>query len=95
VSVQEEKPDSLLHFTRDFLKWRKDHPIFRHGDIRFHDKGEDVIMFDRFDDHNNFTCAFNLTDKPQVIEDVKGDVVKSMEYAEGQLNPFGFVIARA
>ncbi len=73
VKAQEKDKNSVLHFTRDFLIWRKTKPALMHGDITFIDTGsESVLAFDRTWGAQNISCVFNLSDQPQSC---KGDTL--------------------
>lgn len=62
VAVQEDDPDSTLHFVRRFLSWRRDYPDLRTGDMKFVDTGrDDVLSYTRGD----INCLFNLSGEPQ------------------------------
>ena len=98
VRQQELDATSMLNFTKAFLKWRKDHPVFRDGEITFIDHGEDILIFRRHNDTENYTCLFNLREDERKIK-LKAPV-SEMHYAldsssEGDcvsLGSFGFAI---
>lgn len=61
ISRQNRDPHSPLNFTRDFLAWRRHHPVLRDGDITFHDQGDACVVFERISDNGTrYLCAFNL-----------------------------------
>lgn len=60
VAQQESDANSMLNFTRNFLKWRKEIPALRGGDIRFMDTGHPVLAFTRREDGASVLCVFNL-----------------------------------
>ncbi|MGQ5523000.1 alpha-glucosidase family protein [Chitinimonas sp. PSY-7] len=64
VDKQEIDQQSTLHFYRQFLNWRKTHPVLRVGDIDFLDTPEPVLAFTRTLDDETWLCAFNLGAKP-------------------------------
>ena len=47
VDVQEKNKTSPLHFFRNFIQWRKNHPSLISGDIRFLEAPEPVLAFAR------------------------------------------------
>ena len=47
ADVMENDPDSLLHFFREFLGWRKQHPALVRGNQRFITAKENVIALER------------------------------------------------
>lgn len=66
VESQEKDEDSVLHFTRAFLKWRRTKPALIAGDIEFVNTGsEAVLAFRRIAPEETVLCVFNLTDAPQ------------------------------
>ncbi len=66
VKAQEKDKNSVLHFTRAFLTWRKTKPALIDGDITFIDTGsEAVLAFNRTQGTENMNCVFNLSDQPQ------------------------------
>lgn len=57
VATQEKDKDSILNFTREFLKWRKTKPELRDGDIKFIETGDKKLLaFSR----GTLNCVFNL-----------------------------------
>ena len=60
VDVQDTQEDSVLNAYRRLLKWRRDHPALRDGDIRFLDAPEDVLLFIRDCDEERLLVAINL-----------------------------------
>lgn len=66
VDVQEQDADSMLHFYRRFMAWRKSQPLLVGGDIRFADAPEGCLLIERFDRNapdQRLWAAFNLTEK--------------------------------
>jgi len=61
VDEQLRDPDSTLNFARGMLALRRSRPALRVGDIQFHDVGENVISFQRFDSDQKILCMFNPT----------------------------------
>lgn len=65
VETQEVNDDSVLHFTRQFLQWRKTQDALINGEIVFHDTGdEQLLSFERTKNGQTVSCAFNLSDHP-------------------------------
>lgn len=61
VNLQEADPNSMLNFTREFLKWRKENPVLIDGDIHFLEvMDEEIIAFERCRGHEKMLCVFNL-----------------------------------
>nr|MDH4450522.1 alpha-amylase family glycosyl hydrolase [Rhodoferax sp.] len=61
VSVQEASSDSLLHFYRQLLRWRKLHPVLIHGTLRLHAGNVQVFAFERQHEGTTLLCVFNLS----------------------------------
>ena len=75
---QEKQAGSVLHFTRAFLKWRKEQIALWRGDIRFIDTNDDhLLAFERTTDDKTVLCMFNFS----ADEKTYGDIT---------LAPFGF-----
>ncbi|KRG76951.1 alpha-glucosidase [Stenotrophomonas chelatiphaga] len=64
VAVQEAQPDSVLLAFRRFLAWRRTQPVLLHGDIRFLDSAEPVLLFERTLGDEVMLLAFNLSSLP-------------------------------
>ena len=99
VRQQELDKESMLNFTRDFLKWRKNHPIIQLGDIDFIDHGSDVLAFTRSFEGQDVLCVFNLVEAEKTLpaqgkEKILYSVGASMEGASDSvsLSSFGFAI---
>jgi alpha-glucosidase len=67
VQTQEADPNSLLHYYRAALAFRKAHPIMIEGDIAFVNTGEPVLAFRRSGDAQSILCIFNLSPDPARI----------------------------
>ncbi|HBR69396.1 MAG TPA: alpha-glucosidase, partial [Rhodospirillaceae bacterium] len=79
VDHQDVDPNSVLSFTRKFLRWRKTQPDLMRGDIDFIDTGNDKILaFWR----GKMLCAFNLGDKEKSL---------NIDGKELSLAPYGFL----
>jgi alpha-glucosidase len=61
VDAQEKDENSSLHFFRNFIKWRTQHPELSAGDIKFYDAAEPVLAFAR----DGMIAVFNMSDKAQ------------------------------
>jgi|APTNR8051073442_1049403.scaffolds.fasta_scaffold01828_2 alpha-glucosidase len=64
VDAQDADAASTLNFTRRFLAWRRGHPVFRHGAIRFLDAPEGVLAFERQSADVTLRCVFNMSAEP-------------------------------
>lgn len=56
ADVQENDPDSMLNFTRDLIKWRKEQPALVSGKIKVLSTHAPVLAFVR--EHNDQTMLF-------------------------------------
>lgn len=68
VSVQEQDKDSILNAYRTFMRWRKQQPALRLGDISFVADGEDHLIFTRTYGGETLLCAFNFAAQENVID---------------------------
>ncbi len=64
VDVQERDGDSVLAFTRAFLRWRKTRPALIRGALRAVEAGHDLVAFERRLDGERLYCLFNTADRP-------------------------------
>jgi alpha-glucosidase len=60
VESQEQNPQSVLNFTREFLAWRKQHPAMINGEIEFLESSEDHLVFTRYNADEKITCTFDF-----------------------------------
>lgn len=68
VDRQEQDENSVLNFSREFLRWRKKQPALITGGIEFHDFDDDKILgFTRTNDEQTIFCLFNLSDKKKTV----------------------------
>lgn len=77
VDRQEKDPESVLHFTREFLAWRKQQTVFdQESGMRFIETKDDrILSFTRTHPEQTINLRFNLS--PDVVDG---------------LNPFAFQI---
>ncbi len=74
VARQEKDQNSVLNFTRHFLRWRKTRPAMVTGEMRFIDSGrDDVLIFERSGDGDSVLCAFNLSKNDVSMDGVAMD----------------------
>jgi alpha-glucosidase len=67
VVASEQNADSVLHFARHFIKWRKNYPAIIGGDLAFADMPEPIIAFTRSSGGAEIFCAYNLGDQPMTV----------------------------
>ncbi|GAB4352358.1 MAG: alpha glucosidase [Oricola sp.] len=60
VDTQQGREGSVYEFYRDFLEFRREHPVLAKGEIRFIDAPADVVAYLRTDGSTTLLCAFNL-----------------------------------
>lgn len=64
IDRQESDGNSLLRFTRDALKLRREHAALRLGSMTILQSDADVLAFERTADGDRLRCTFNLSDRP-------------------------------
>ena len=60
VSRQQADPHSVLGAYRTFLRWRRQQPVLRHGDIRFIDSPAESLSFIREHEGKSILACFNF-----------------------------------
>ncbi|MFN3464617.1 MAG: DUF3459 domain-containing protein, partial [Terricaulis sp.] len=83
VDVQEEDPDSVLHFTRALIAARRASPALREGSFQPIDAPESVLAFERRFGDARTVCIFNLGPKPVTLPAPAGTV--QLAVGEAQL----------
>lgn len=61
VSLQENDPNSVLSQYRRFLTFRRQHPAFAKGEIRFLEHRGNVLAFERTYGNETILCCLNLS----------------------------------
>ncbi|WP_417579921.1 alpha-amylase family glycosyl hydrolase [Pelagibacterium sp.] len=67
VAALEADPDSLLHYYRAILKYRRENPALIDGEIVFHDAMAPILGFSRYNGQDGLVCVFNLSAKPGAL----------------------------
>ncbi|MBI3442036.1 MAG: alpha-glucosidase [Proteobacteria bacterium] len=67
VADGEKEAKSPLHFTRNFLKWRKTYPVLKTGKLSFLDAPEPALAFKRIQGNDTLFCIFNLGVQPVTL----------------------------
>jgi alpha-glucosidase len=62
VDLQEANTDSLLHFYRELLRWRKTQAVLVHGSLDVLPAHPQVLAFVRAHGPQRLLCVFNFTD---------------------------------
>lgn len=101
VDRQEQDQGSVLHFTRHFLKWRRDHETLKTGELRFLEAKAPIIAFTRERAKKQIICVFNLDSHPaqyrlpQDCAALEGlNVSYDLQEGLAILPPFGFFFAK-
>ena len=70
AQAQENDKDSVLNFSRQFLKWRKTRPALISGTINFIETGDErILAFTRQTKNDSVLCVFNLSDRDKKFQD--------------------------
>lgn len=64
ISAQEKDPNSMLHFMREMIRFRRQSAALKIGDQEFIGAGDDILAFYRRADEDVAVCVFNLSDEP-------------------------------
>ncbi|MGR3198341.1 MAG: alpha-glucosidase family protein [Paracoccus sp. (in: a-proteobacteria)] len=81
VAGQQGRNDSVLATYRAILAFRKSRGPLRLGCTTFLDLPEPVLAFHRTHEDRTLTCAFNLSDHPQVLQVQEGTVLEGPSQA--------------
>ena len=63
VDIQEKDPNSVLHFARQFLGWRKQHPAIIHGALALSSSADPILSFERAGEEERILCVFNVSNR--------------------------------
>lgn len=94
---------SLLHHYREMLSFRRAHPAFAKGGIRFYETGEDVLTFARMVEDETIVVAINMSAKTITMSVPEGagetldapENICSLEGGKLVLPPYGCWFAKA
>ena len=92
VDRQESSGQSLLNFTRDVLKLRRDHPALRQGSMEIVQSDGDLLIFERTGDGERLRCTFNFSDRSAAFRSGGKRVVSTGSLDEGELGAYSAVI---
>ncbi len=67
VEALEADPDSLLHYYRKILHYRRDHQTLVDGDIHFYKIDEPILAHARTGKDGPILCIFNLSATPRTL----------------------------
>jgi alpha-glucosidase len=94
VAIQQDRPDSMLTFSRRLIALRQQSEALLKGRYRSLNAGEDVLAFVREADNERLVIVLNLGYKPRswsLTADLTGEIVLSTrldggaEIKDGQL----------
>ncbi len=63
IDIQRMDPASPLSFAKRFLAFRKHHEALQYGSIKFIDKNDRMLVFERISTQERLMCGFNLSDQ--------------------------------
>ena len=72
VEAQEKQPDSILHYYRKAIDFRKANQVLVKGAQSTPKVSDEVVSFTREQANETLFCAFNLSDKPASVSLPKG-----------------------
>jgi alpha-glucosidase len=67
VDVQRASNDSVLHYYRSMIDFRKRHPALKSGSIETYDMPEGILAFRRKGEGEDLICIYNMRDTAQVV----------------------------
>lgn len=99
VDAQADNPESTLTRVRALLKWRKDTPALRLGDLQMIETPDPILAFRRIHGDQTVTCIFNCSDQGARISadlagngQIFGDISHNAVIRDGMitLKPYGY-----
>ncbi len=67
VNIQQQQSSSVLNFYKQFIKFRKQHPALRRGEIEIISAKDGILAFRRFTKNDSLLCVFNMSEKKQIF----------------------------
>jgi alpha-glucosidase len=92
VDAQDEKPGSILAFTRECLELRRVHPALRHGAMRVLEAGEQTLVFERIAGRARLRCIFNLSPRPASFAPTGIALITTGDIDGGELGPYAAAV---
>jgi len=78
VETQKSDPNSTLNFYKELIKLRKENPALNNGELEIlSQKEDDLIMFNRKSDGQEYQIILNFTDQDIELEINPDDVILS------------------
>jgi len=99
VDSQADNPESTLNRIRAFLRWRKDSPALRLGDLEIIETPDPILAFRRIHGEESVICIFNCSDQEARVPaglagqgKIFGDISHNVVIADGSmvLKPYGY-----
>jgi len=104
VDVQEANADSLLHYYRAAIEFRKSLPALAKGSQVDMKVEGSVVSFTRMHENTKLFCAFNLSNEESIIDAPEGswnllgnqlEMCRDMENNRANLKPFQALVAQS
>ena len=89
---QESDPNSILHFTRQCLKMRRELEALRRGSIKILEAGERLLVFDRWQGGERLRCAFNLSEGDISYRSADNPLITSGRVSSDTLGSYSAVV---
>jgi alpha-glucosidase len=68
IDQQAGDPQSMLHYSRALLHWRRTQPLLRTGRMRFLEAPEPLLRFERREGDKALQAVFNLSETPATLQ---------------------------
>ena len=92
VDRQQADDSSMLNFSRQALRLRRDNPALRIGTLRILDAGNAVLSFERSEGGQWLRCTFNLSPKTATFSESGNAIVRVGDIDGGSLGPYAALI---
>ena len=92
VAAQQKDQESILSFTRDCLRVRRENASLRHGSMRILESDEHLLVFERSTGRETLRCSFNLSDRPAKFMKAGRKIIGNGDIDEGSLGPYSAII---
>ena len=92
VDVQERGSDSMLRFTRECLKLRRDVQALKLGSMEVVEAGDALLKFYRTAQGQRLCCTFNLSDRALSFETAGRELLRSGHVDTASLGPYAAIV---
>ena len=92
VDAQEGSTGSMLNFSRQCLRTRREHPALRLGTMRIVEAGEQKLVFERADGSERLRCTFNLSGAPAPFRASGQALIATGQLGADAIGPYAAVI---